>query len=50
MTWYGFQICKYDWIWLDMVCKYVNMTVYDLIWFTNMLIWLCMTGYGFQIC
>ena len=39
-----------NWVWLDMVSKYVNMTEYDLIWFPNMLIWLSMTWYGFQIC
>ena len=53
MTWYGFQICIYDCVWLDMVSKYINMTEYeldmiskyvniieyDLIWFPNMLIW-----------
>ena len=50
MTWYDFQICQYDWIWLDMVSKYVNMTEYDLTWFPNMLIWQNMTWYGFQIC
>ena len=50
MTWYGFQICIYDCVWLDMVSKYVIMTEYDLIWFQNMLIWLNMTWYGFQIC
>ena len=38
MTWYGFQICLYDWIWLDMVSKYGNINEYDLIWFPHMLI------------
>ena len=38
---------EYDLIWFP---KYVNMTEYDLIWFPNMLIWLNMTWYGFQIC
>ena len=29
MTWYGFQICEYEWILLDMGSKYVNI---DKIW------------------
>ena len=37
-------------IWLDMVSKYVNMTEYNLISFPNMLIWMNITWYGFQIC